>query len=336
MPADPANIRLTALEIASMWSQYQNNSLASCVLNYLHAKTEDEAICKLLHYARSLSQQQMTYLTQVFQQEGWAIPLAFSDRDVNVSAGRLFGDLFSLHYLSNMSRLGLAAYGLALSNASRVDIRKFYRQSLQDSMELNEKVISLMQEKGIYSRPPFIPPSQIPHIAEKPGFLGNLFKETRPLTVLEIANLFVNIQTNVIGKAVMTAFSQVVSSPEIRDFFLRGKSMAQKHIEIFTEKLAEDDLPGTLPIEPLITDSTKAPFSDRLMLVHTATLIQAGMGNYGLAVSTSQRYDLAGIFVRLMAEVGAFSEDGANLLIQNGWLEEPPQAVDRRKLAMSH
>jgi hypothetical protein len=37
-----------------------------------------------------------------------------------------------------------------------------------------------------------------------------------------------------------------------------------------------------------------------------------------------------------MAEVGAFSEDGANLLIQNGWLEEPPQAVDRRKLAMSH
>jgi hypothetical protein len=31
--------------------------------------------------------------------------------------------------------------------------------------------------------------------------------------------------------------------------------------------------------------------------------------------------------------VGDYVEDGANILIDHGWMEQPPQAVDREALA---
>ena len=328
-----SSICISAPEVAVLWTQYQNESLASCIMKYLIAKNQDDLFREILEFALSLSQKHIRFIKTIFEQEGYAIPDGFTDKDIDVLAPKLFGDCFALHYLGNMSRLGIAAHGLSLCSSAHADIRNFYKQNLAESVELNEKTVTTMLDKGIYIRPPSIPPSTSVHYAAKQGFLGNLFKETRPLTAIEIMNLFINIQTNVIGKAIMTGFSQVASSPQIRDYFLRGKNIAQKHIDIFNDKLAKDDLTGTLPIEPLITDSTQSPFSDKLMLFHTAALVQAGIGNYGVAISTSQRYDIVIDYTRLMAEVGTYSEDGANLLIENGWFEEPPQAVNRKELA---
>lgn len=33
------------------------------------------------------------------------------------------------------------------------------------------------------------------------------------------------------------------------------------------------------------------------------------------------------------AEIAKYAEDGANMMINNGWLEEPPLSEDRDKLA---
>jgi hypothetical protein len=41
----------------------------------------------------------------------------------------------------------------------------------------------------------------------------------------------------------------------------------------------------------------------------------------------SLRHDLSTTIVRFMAELTNYTEDGVNILIDNGWLEEPPQAV---------
>jgi hypothetical protein len=35
----------------------------------------------------------------------------------------------------------------------------------------------------------------------------------------------------------------------------------------------------------------------------------------------------------LLVEVGQYADDGAKLIIENGWMEAPPQAEDRNKLA---
>ena len=81
-----------------------------------------------------------------------------------------------------------------------------------------------------------------------------------------------------------------------------------------------------------MTDCTVAPFSDKLMLFQTTYMNMVGIGNYGMAIGTCQRIDLGAIFSKLAAEIALFAEDGAKLLIKNGWLEEPPKAVNREKL----
>lgn len=315
-----------------MWSQYQSDSLAKCVLKYFLAKVQDEEIHPLLDFALSLSQNHVAWIRNTYKNQGFACPVGFTDEDVNLNANRLFDDIFTLHYLNNMSRLGLAAYGLALSTASRQDIREFYTQTLHESIELNERVVKLMLQKGIYVRSPYIPANTHVEFAQRQAFLGNVFSQSRPLTAVEIMHVFMNIQTNMMGKAMLTSFWQTASSPAIRSHFLRGKEIAQKHIEIFTKRLAADDLSGSSSMEHLITTSMQSPFSEKLMLFHVSALIQMGIGNYGVAISTSQCYDLAVDYTRLMAEVALYAKDGANLMIECGWFEEPPQAVDRQSL----
>jgi hypothetical protein len=82
-----------------------------------------------------------------------------------------------------------------------------------------------------------------------------------------------------------------------------------------------------------ITDETEAPFSEKLMMFHFNLMTYAGLGNYGVALSQSQKSDLIIDYSRLLIEILAYSEDGANILINEGWLEKPPMAVDRDKLS---
>jgi hypothetical protein len=68
-------------------------------------------------------------------------------------------------------------------------------------------------------------------------------------------------------------------------------------------------------------------------MFHTTTLNAAGIAHYGRSLGLSPRHDLGVIYVRLTAEVSQFAEDGSNIMIENRWLEQPPQAIDRDQLA---
>ena len=65
----------------------------------------------------------------------------------------------------------------------------------------------------------------------------------------------------------------------------------------------------------------------------TTALIAAGIGNYGAAIATSPRRDFGVHYGRLFLEVTEYTEDCANLMIKNGWLEQPPLAPNYKALA---
>ncbi|MBM7692476.1 hypothetical protein JOC77_001906 [Peribacillus deserti] len=46
---------------------------------------------------------------------------------------------------------------------------------------------------------------------------------------------------------------------------------------------------------------------------------------YGLAIGSSMRRDFGALYNRLIAEIQLYGEDGAQIMIHNGWLESPPQ-----------
>nr|WP_275580740.1 DUF3231 family protein [Aquibacillus albus] len=163
-------------------------------------------------------------------------------------------------------------------------------------------------------------------------FKKGILEKKRALISQEITQLFVNTDTNLLGKNLMMAFAQVAKSHSVRKMMRKGKNIAEKHALTFTQKLQEEDLPSPSSLDLGVTDSQEAPFSDKLMLFLTAFLNAAGIGNYGLAMASSVRQDLALMYVRLTTETALFADDCADLLIKNGWMEEPPEAPDRKGL----
>jgi hypothetical protein len=81
-----------------------------------------------------------------------------------------------------------------------------------------------------------------------------------------------------------------------------------------------------------ITNSTTHTFSDKLMMFYTSGLIALSVDYYGTAVSQSPRGDLSTMYNRLSLELQMYAEDGANIMIKNRWLEQPPMASDRDEL----
>jgi hypothetical protein len=83
----------------------------------------------------------------------------------------------------------------------------------------------------------------------------------------------------------------------------------------------------------MITNSTTPPFSDKYLLYQIQLSTQLSIGYYGYALSVNSRRDIGIHYLRLTLELMKFAEDGANLMIKNGWLEQPPTASDRDSLA---
>lgn len=328
------NVELTSSEIAQLWISYQNDSMAICGLKYFLNHIDNNDIRSVLEYALKLSKEHVRLVTSIFKKGKYPIPQGFTKQDVNLDAPRLFTDKLYLLYILNMGKFGLTSYALALSLSSRSDIIRYYSKCLNETEKLHNLAKELAKEKGIYTRAPSIPkPKQIDFVKDQ-GFLTGYFGERRPLLGIEIANLVYNAKRNALGQALITGFSQVAKNKRVRKYFEKGREISGKHLEVFNSILNKEYLSdGTLNLTSEVTDSTVSPFSDKLMMYHISALIASGIGQYGIAMSTSPRHDLGVTYARLIAELAKYTNEGAKIMIDNEWMEQPPEAADRKKLA---
>jgi len=163
-------------------------------------------------------------------------------------------------------------------------------------------------------------------------FIKDLLGNKRALIAIEISHLFRNIQTNAVGKALITGFSQVAKSKQVKQFMLNGNNIATSHVEAFSTILRGDGIPASVSWDVAVMNSSVAQFSDKLMLYHIVSLIASGIGNYGASFAASMRRDLQVLYPKLIAEVGDYAQDGASLMIGNAWMEQPPQIVNHKAL----
>lgn len=164
-------------------------------------------------------------------------------------------------------------------------------------------------------------------------YLTGWFGKKRPLNVMEISGISFNMMKDVVKVVLEVGFAQVCQTKEIQKYFQRGKKICVKHFGILSGLLTKDELSSPKSWVSQVTSSIIPPFSDKLMLNHIVILISAAVGYYGAALAVSQRRDLAVEYASLMTEVGLYAEDGAELLIKYGWMEQPPLADDRESLA---
>lgn len=327
------SIPLATSEIAAIWSGYLSDSMSNCVLRHFLSTVEDREIASMIEYALSLTEEHLRYKNKLLADESFPIPDAFHENDVDLAAPRLFSDSLMLLYLRQIGISGLNAYALAVGTSAREDIRSFFSHNVETAKELLNRSTDLMLEKGLFQRPPQIPYPDQTETVKKEGWLNGFWGDRRMLNAAEITHLWMNIYTNSVGKALMTGFRQTSKDRDIAQYCRRAVDISEKHIRVFRSLLENDGLPAPMTYDADITDSTHAPFSDKLMLFHTVGLSALGIGNYGLSLAASPRRDIAATYARLSAEVGMFAEDGAELLIRHGWLEKVPEAIEREALA---
>lgn len=324
--------KLTSAEQGKLWATYIGNTMSLCVLVHMLNHVEDREIKMVLERAFHLSKQFVLSIKEIFVQENYPIPIGFTMEDVNLGAPRLFEDEFYLQYLRYVAKAGISIYGIAIPLVSRPDVRSFFTECIDLTVKLINQVNEILFKKGLILKPAYIPYPNGVDFIEKHSYLNGFFGDIRPLQALEITHLYDNIENNATSKAVLIAFSQVAKSNQSRAFFRRGIEIATKHYGIFSNLLQEEGLTAPPIIDPLVTTSTSAPFSDRLMLFHKLDMYAVRIRSYGNAMSMSPRHDVAGKYARFIVEVGNYVEDGANILIDHGWLEQPPQAANRNSL----
>jgi hypothetical protein len=295
---------------------------------------EDSQIRPIIAHGLELTEGHLAKLTVFFQKEGYPVPYGFkAEEDVNKSAPRLFSDSFMLHFVYNMVIIALNFYSVAKTFSVRSDLDSYFAECLKELSEYNTMAKNILLSKGLYIRSPYINPANKVHFVKSPNFMSGLLGKKRPLTAIEITNLFASQQKNALGHVAMMAWSQVAQSKEVGEFMVRGKEIAFKHAKVFASVLEENDLPAPVSWDTEVTDSKIAPFSDKMLMFMATVLTGLSIGYYGTSMATSSRKDLALDFVRLSAEIATYAEDGAKIMIDNGWLEEPPLAPDRDKLA---
>lgn len=326
-------IRLTAGELGQLWMQYLNDSASICVLSYFLEKAEDEEIKPIIQFALELSTSHIEIITAILTKEKNVVPYGFSIKeDVDLFAPRLYSDTFVLNFINQMAKIGLTSYAGSVAASVREDIRSYYMDCLEETIQLYKKSTDLLLSKGLLIRSPSIPNLEKVEFVKKQWFMLDVFGEKRPLTASEVDNLFANLQRNALGVATLTGFSQVAKDKNVKQFFLKGLEIGNKHIKLFRSKLEESKLPAPMGWDSEITNSTANTFSDKLMMFFTSGLITLSVGYYGTAVSQSPRGDISAMYNRLSLEVQLYAEDGANIMIKNGWLEQPPMASDRDEL----
>ncbi|ARK32493.1 DUF3231 family protein [Halalkalibacter krulwichiae] len=326
------HIGMMSIEIGALWSTYFSETTTRCMIIHFLENVEDPDIELLLTNALTICNKRIPKIEQLLGKENFPIPQGFTDKDVHSKAPRLFSDPFYLYYIWFMSSMELQAHSLSMTLCARTDVNDFYRDVLNDSADTDMKSRELALKKGYFIRAPHIPtPSKVDFV-KRQSFLTGWFGERRPLNALEITHLFKNAMTNTIGNLLITGFSQVTESKDIRNLFVRGKEISAKHVTIFNSILKEEDLSSFDSWAAYVTDSTTPPFSEKLMLFHITSLNSVGIGNYGISISASSRRDLGTHYTRLMGEIALYTEDGANLMIEKGWMEQPPQAANRDQL----
>ncbi|MEW9673623.1 DUF3231 family protein [Ammoniphilus sp. 3BR4] len=327
------NIRLTSSEIGNLWSTYMTDSMSVCVLKYFIAKTQDTEILAVLEFALGVSQTHIKEITEIYNQEGHPIPVGFGEQDVDLNAPALYSDTYFLNYVHNMSKLAMTTYSLSVSSVARRDIYEFFSKAYISAKDLYEKSLECLLSKGLYSRAAPIPIPEKVEFIQKQSYLTGWLGNRRPMNALEITQLYYNIQRNGIGKALLLGFSQVARKQKVRDYFVRGIDIAFKNIHDLGHKLAEENINVSPTWDSDVLNSTTPPFSDKLMMFHVSAISGLSIGVYGTALGTVARRDLGNLFMKILTEAIAYAEDGANLMIENEWLEEAPHAVHNISIA---
>lgn len=326
-------IKLTSAEIGTLWGQYVNGTMTDIVNRYMFSIIEDESIKNTFEVAIKMFEKQKKEIVAFIENEGFPVPIGFTEEDINKGAGRLFSDIFCLNYLHIMTLHGLLGHSTSLGVSVREDLRYFYDSCDNDAKKMYHQTIELLLEKGSFQRDPMFYPDKNPEYVISKDFTDGFFGNGRTLAATEIISLSFNLKKNIMAKTLSIGFSQAVQSKEVRKFLTDSEKVADEQIQTLSKIMHEDNLPIPRSWETEVTASTDSPFSDKLMLYHIGFLYQAAQMYHGAGLASAMRTDLVTAYERVILKNIMVTKKWFNIMVKNEWLEQPPLAPNRKEIS---
>ncbi len=328
-----SKVPITSSELANLWMAFQEKTMINRMLEHFIEHADNHAKQLLKTHFDSASKA-IDFITGIFQQEGAVVPAGFTERDVHKGAPKLFDFLYDIMYLHMMTKVEMSLFSFFCGMSYRKDINDFFINLTAESQAINNQTTQFLLEKGVLVRPAFVSMPKEVHFVKDNNYRSafNWFGETRSLNTIEVSLIHHAIETNLVGMQLMIGFAQVAKNKEVQNYLVKGMKLSKK-IEIdLGEFLRQSFIEPPATHAGKATDSKIAPFSDKLMMYNTGLLTSFGLGSNALGGAFSLRNDLPAKMALLAKDIFTFAQDGGKIMIENGWMEEPPQIEDRNKL----
>src|SRR5690625_2554821 len=118
--------------------------MADVVNRYMFSIIEDKSIKKLFDDAIKTFAKQKNQIAIFMENDGFPVPIGFTEDDLNKGSERLFTDTFCLNYLHIMTLHGLLGHTTSLGVSARKDLRYFYDSCDNDGKRIYHQTTELM------------------------------------------------------------------------------------------------------------------------------------------------------------------------------------------------
>ncbi|MBU9713884.1 DUF3231 family protein [Evansella tamaricis] len=328
------HIPLSASELSNLWMTYQHQTMQMRFLEHFLEHAEDDEINEMLKKSYDSCGETVDRIINFFHLDGAVIPVGFTERDFIKGTPKLFDFLYEVMFLHMISKIGTSLFSLYSTMSYRQDIRKFYRELTSTYQMEFDLSAQFLLEKGVLARPPYVTMPQKVSFVEDTNYLSglNIFKEKRSLNTVELSLIHHAIETNLTGMQLMMGFAQVARDEKVKEYFVKGMKLSKEVETTLGEYLRRDYIEPPATHAGKATNSTTPPFSDKIMMYITSLLSTFGLGSHALGGAFSLRSDLPLTMAKLAQQIFSFAKEGGEIMIKNGWMEEPPQVEDRQQL----
>jgi len=322
-----ARIQLNSSEISALWMTYISKSARLLIDNVIKDKIIDKKAQNIFTDYITEAQNMKNEIVNIFNNENLVIPLGFNESDIVREAPPLFDDIFHIMFLRQMQKLNLGYFAVFTSMS--------YTKKVIDTMKLGSDIsnkyygitTNYLLEKGVLAKTPYVTiPKQVEFIEDKNYMSGlNIFSPKRSLNIIEVSYINDSLENYIFVMQLLMGFAQVVKESEIKKYFIEGKELSKKIINILSDLLLQSDIQPPSTWAGKITDSTQSPFSDKLMMYTNSLIASTALGFTALGTSFSMRSDLPLKLGLISKDVFEYSKEGAKIMIKHKWMEEPPK-----------
>lgn len=319
--------KMSAAELGSLWMTYQKKTMILRFLEYFMERANDEQARDLMAGLWEQLHPMVIELETMLEKDGAACPNGFTKKDVHLDTPKLFDNGFDILFTRVLKDISMGMYTLHMTSSYREDITLFYKKLTTVSQTYYKYFTQYLLEKEYLPRPNYTTmPTSIDYVTNKDYMKGTSFLgEKRSVNVVEYGTLYPAIETNTVGMQLMAGFAQSANDNDVKKYFREGRELAKEIINGTSEILLENNIQAPSPSGGTVTSSTKAPFSDKLMMFCSYLLSGFSMGGHGFSAAFVLRHDILGHVALFGKDTYEFTMKGAKLMMEKGWLEEPPK-----------